>query len=127
MNAPSPNGHVGETPLDAATLARLHDLDPGGKSGIVARVLRTYEQSLAATLQGLQAAQGRGDLVEVRRLAHTLKSSSGSVGALGLAADCAEVEALARDRQEQQLPAALERLGRDGLGTLLAVRRLLES
>lgn len=125
MNAPSPNGPVGESPLDAAALARLHELDPGGKTGIVARVLKTYEQSLASTLQNLQAAQARGDTMEVRRLAHTLKSSSASIGALGLSAACAKVEGLARDRQEGELPAALARLDRDGIGTLAAVRRLL--
>ncbi len=125
MNPPAYNGRAADMQLDAAALARLHELDPGGNNGIVLRVMSTFEHSLEATLSGLQAAEQRGDSVELRRLAHTLKSSSASVGALALSECCAEVEALARDLRQAQLPPALNGLHTEGQRALVAVRRLL--
>lgn len=125
MNAPLINGNPTTTVLDAAALARLQELDPGGKAGIVRRVMTTFDQSLASALQSLQKAQERGDAIEIRRLAHTLKSSSASVGALALSSACAEAEALARDQRSAELPAAVARLLREGHGALAAVRDML--
>lgn len=100
--------------LDAQALARLHDLDPGGRSGLVQRVLKTYTQSLQRLLEQLRAALAAGDSAAVRHAAHTLKSSSASVGALALSALCADVEAQLR-RTDAALPAALlERLLAEG-------------
>lgn len=124
MNSPPNKVRADDTELDAAALARLHELDPGGKNGIVTRVLATFDRSLVATLSGLQAAEQRGDMVAMRRLTHTLKSSSASVGALELSACCATVEALARDDRPAQLPAALARLQGEGQRALGAVQRL---
>lgn len=125
MNAPPINGHPATTVLDAAALARLQELDPSGKGGIVRRVMVTFEQSLVSSLHNLQQAQQRADAVEVRRLAHTLKSSSASVGALALSAACAEAETLARDQRTAELPVAVARLVTEGQGALAAVRDLL--
>lgn len=125
MNAPPIHGHPAITVLDAVALARLQELDPGGKAGIVRRVMSTFDQSLATALDNLQKALERADAVEIRRLAHTLKSSSASVGALALSSACAETEALARDQRLDELPAAVARLLSEGQGALAAVRDLL--
>jgi HPt (histidine-containing phosphotransfer) domain-containing protein len=96
--------------LDAQALARLAELDPGGKAGLVKRVLATYAQSLARLLPQLQAARASADLPALRHAAHTLKSSSASVGALALSALCAEVEARLRDGQGDGLDDRLGQL-----------------
>jgi HPt (histidine-containing phosphotransfer) domain-containing protein len=83
--------------LDAQALARLQELDPQGQSGLVQRVLATYTQSLQRLLPQLRAARDKGDREALRHAAHTLKSSSASVGALALSASCAAVEAELRD------------------------------
>jgi len=79
--------------LDAASLDRLRELDPGGRNGLLQRVLRTYTQSLDRLLVQWRAARAARDDNALRVIAHTLKSSSASVGALELSALCAEVEA----------------------------------
>jgi hypothetical protein len=84
------------TGLDAAALDRLRQLDPGGRLGVVRRVLAAYETSLVRMLAQLEAARSSADAAAVAAIAHTLKSSSASVGALGLAAACADVEARLR-------------------------------
>ena len=81
--------------LDAGALARLRELDPDGRHGVLARVMAAFQTSLTRMLAQLNAQLGDGatcDPALVASVAHTLKSSSASVGALSLARACAEVE-----------------------------------
>jgi HPt (histidine-containing phosphotransfer) domain-containing protein len=109
--------------LDAASLDRLRELDPGGRNGLLQRVLRTYTQSLERLLVQWRAARAAGDNNALRVIAHTLKSSSASVGALELSALCADVEARLRDQQHDGAEARLDALAAeaerilDGLST----------
>ncbi|MBL8341451.1 MAG: Hpt domain-containing protein [Rubrivivax sp.] len=77
--------------LDAAALARLQALDPEGRHGVVRRVLATYEGALTRQLDQLRAERDT-PTAALANLAHTLKSSSASVGALALADACAALE-----------------------------------
>ena len=82
--------------LDAACMAELRALDPDGKAQLVKRVLATYQVSLAKLVAQLQSARADGAWDQVSRVAHTLKSSSASIGALALSGLCAEIERLLR-------------------------------
>jgi HPt (histidine-containing phosphotransfer) domain-containing protein len=105
--------------LDEAALQRLRDLDPGGGNRLLERVLHAFETS--ATRLGAQLAEARrkDDLQGIRHVAHTLKSSSASIGALRLSRICAEIEASARqdtpsvavsllDAMDQELEVVLQ-------------------
>ena len=94
--------------LDAEALARLRELDPGGKSQLLARVLRTFLQSLDRLLPQMNEARSTLDLGGVRHVAHTLKSSSASIGALELSQLCAAIEKAARQQQADELPPLLD-------------------
>lgn len=113
--------------LDEVALGKLRELDPEGRAGILVRVLRTYETSLQRTLVALAEAGQGPDVIEVRRHAHTLKSSSASVGALALAALCAEAEALARDSNVAGLPRVLQSLQDEGRRVTAAVQAMLQA
>lgn len=78
--------------LDPAALARLAELDPKGDNQLVRRVLNAFVTSAARLMPQFEAACLGPDLSAVRYVAHTLKSSSASIGALALAATCAEIE-----------------------------------
>ena len=93
--------------LDAAALARLADLDPGNGE-LVRRVLSTYATSLERTQQQLLVARQPLQPDQLRHLAHTLKSSSASVGALALSALCAQVEQHVRLQQSGSLDPLLD-------------------
>jgi HPt (histidine-containing phosphotransfer) domain-containing protein len=82
--------------LDAACMAELRSLDPDGKAQLVKRVLATYQASLAKLVEQLRVARADGAWDQVSRVAHTLKSSSASIGALALSAHCADIERLLR-------------------------------
>ena len=82
--------------LDAACMAELRALDPDGKAQLVKRVLATYQASLTKLVEQLRSARAEGAWEQVSRVAHTLKSSSASIGALALSALCADIERLLR-------------------------------
>ena len=115
---------VGER-LDPQALARLAELDPKGDNQLVPRVLRAFVASSARLMPQLDAAGTGPDLVAIRYVVHTLKSSSASIGALGLSATCAEIEALLRGGQTAGLAPLLGTLSRQMTGVLTEIGSLL--
>ena len=113
--------------LDETALARLRELDPDGRHGVLPRVLTTFEASLARMLDQLQEQQVAADAKAVAALAHTLKSSSASVGALALSAACAQVEARLRAGQTAALRDDVDLLLVHGRAALRAVGAMLRS
>jgi len=94
--------------LDAESLERLRDLDPQGANGLLPRVLRAFDNSLERLLGQLAEARERGDTVAMRHVAHTLKSSSASVGALELSRICADIERRLREQDSGELQPLLD-------------------
>ena len=126
---PEPPAAAASTPaivLDATAVARLRELDPTGQHGVVARVMATFDASLRRLLGQLEAESGGSNVAVVAGIAHTLKSSSASVGALGLAAACAEIESRLRAGDAARLQADIERMLAEGQAALLAVAALLQ-
>ncbi len=97
-------------PLDAQALQRLRELDPDGRQGVVQRVLTAFDNSLARMITQLQAQTEAADPDVVAGIAHTLKSSSASVGALALSRWCADVETRLRNGQRADLSHDIEQL-----------------
>jgi HPt (histidine-containing phosphotransfer) domain-containing protein len=113
--------------LDAQAFARLADLDPSGQSGVVQRVLATFETALQRQLGEAQAALAAGHFNELGRLAHTVKSASAAVGALRLSTLCAEVEAAVRQEAWALAADKTPRLLEEGEQALSAVRAMLRT
>jgi len=111
--------------LDAAALARLRELDPDGRHGVVLRVLAAFETSLGRMLGQLRTELDAGDPAVVAGIAHTLTSSSASVGALALSARCAEIERRLREKAAGDLRADVQRLLAEGEVALHAVGSML--
>ena len=111
--------------LDATALARLRELDPDGRHGVVVRVLEAFETSLGRLLGQLREEPDAGDAAVVAGIAHTLKSSSASVGALALSASCAEIERRLREGADGDLQADVQRLLAEGEAALRAVGSML--
>lgn len=84
------------TVLDPQALGRLRELDPRGENRLLERVLKAFETSVARLAPQLEESRRSGDRAGIRHVAHTLKSSSASIGALTLSHRCAEVEAMIR-------------------------------
>jgi len=126
--AAGPSGGGAAPPvLDEGALGRLRELDPDGSRGFLVQVLRTYEASLQRHMVTLADAAAVQDIETAGRVAHTLKSSSASVGALGFAQCCAAVERLAKAADPEALGAPLAALRAEGQRVLQAVRAILPS
>ena len=115
------------TVLDADALDRLRELDPSGTSRLMERVLRAFHSSASRLAQQFRDARTSGDMQGVRHVAHTLKSSSASIGALPLARLCAEIEASIRAEAFAALPESLDAMDRELAAVLQAVTPMLSS
>ena len=110
--------------LDEEALQRLRELDPSGQNHLLERVLRAFEGSLLRLAPQLREARQRDDMQAIRHVAHTLKSSAASVGALRLSRLCAEIEALVRQEAPLGLAALLGDVDREFDIVLQAVQPL---
>jgi HPt (histidine-containing phosphotransfer) domain-containing protein len=113
--------------LEAAALARLAELDPQGSAGLVQRVMATYANALERSRQELLLLRQPLQHEPLRHLAHTLKSSSASVGALALSALCAQVEHNVRSQQSGDIGKLLDAMQAEMQRVAGAVQTMLRT
>lgn len=124
--SPEPaDAHPGEPGLDDRALAQLRSLDPDGRHGVLQRVLAAFETSLLKLQAQLQELNVRGDAKAIGDMAHTIKSSSASVGALALSRLCADAERAARAGDLERLESAVAGLRLESSRVLRLVRAML--
>jgi HPt (histidine-containing phosphotransfer) domain-containing protein len=82
--------------LDRAALDELLET-VGGDREFLVELIETYLGDSPGLLTDLSAGIAAGDAAAVRRAAHTLKSTSATFGATGLATTCREIEAAAAE------------------------------
>jgi PAS domain S-box-containing protein len=85
--------------LDRGVLERLQKEVGGGDSGFVAELIELFLSDTQSLLTQIKQALVQGEADVLERAAHTLKSSSASVGARSLAVRCDTLEGLARERK----------------------------
>jgi HPt (histidine-containing phosphotransfer) domain-containing protein len=112
--------------LDHDALQRLRELDPNGQSRLLERVAQAFETSVDRLMPDLRNAWQSGDLQGVRHVAHTLKSSSASIGAIKLSTLCAEIESMIRLESRDGLAARVESMDRETAVVLQALRHLTD-
>lgn len=116
----------GSQVLDHEAIDRLRELGGEDQPELVHELIALFLSDAQQRLEDMRRALGSGDLDAIARSAHTLKSSSGSVGAVLLADLCREVEELARRSSQVELgpktDSCIEAYGR----TRDALRQLQE-
>jgi two-component system, sensor histidine kinase and response regulator len=110
--------------LDPEALRRLRDLDPTGAGKLMERVASAFDASAARLLPQLLTAQATGDAEGVRHVAHTLKSSAASIGAVKLSRMCADMELLAKQGRIDGTDGMVGALSTE-LGAVLAVLKIV--
>lgn len=88
--------NAGPAAVDRKVLDQYRDIDPSGGQGLALRIVRIYIDSSSETWRGIEQAIAGRDAEALRLGAHSLKSSSASVGAQALANLLRELEALAK-------------------------------
>ncbi len=96
--------------LDAGVVAELRTLTERAGFDVVGEVLDLFRRDTPTRLQRLRQALAEGDGRGVAELAHTLKGSTASLGALEMTAACRRLEALAQDGQLGPAPDVLDQL-----------------
>ncbi|HEX6363121.1 MAG TPA: response regulator, partial [Albitalea sp.] len=116
-----------ESVLDAGALERLRELDPKGESQLLARVIQAFEASAARLLPQLEEARAARDPAGIRHVAHTLKSSSASIGAMKLSQLCADIEAKIRTDRLENIEERVDAMRAEIEIVLQALKRLLDA
>ncbi len=127
---PRPDDNVGQgvaaSPgvLNAEAIRRLRELDPTGESHLLTRVFQAFETSLNRLLPQLEQARNTADAAGVRLVAHTLKSSSATIGAVQLSRVCAEVEVMAHESRLDAAATGIEQILSEAQAVREALRKL---
>jgi CheY-like chemotaxis protein len=95
--------------LDPAALEGIRKLGAAGDS-LVARVVGQYQDSAVRAAATIRKCLESGDSDSAWRAAHTLKSSSGTLGAHRLSAHSSEIERLSRDQGTEAAMPLLAKL-----------------
>jgi HPt (histidine-containing phosphotransfer) domain-containing protein len=91
-----PSEGLASAVLDEQALSRLRELDPSGSGRLLERVFSAFETSATRLMPQMAQARTDGNLDGVRFVAHTLKSSSASIGATRLWRCCERAELMAK-------------------------------
>jgi len=93
--------------LDPEVLASLRDL---GDVELLTELAEMFFGDVSSRLGELREAVEAGDAAGVERVAHTLKGSSGNIGATRMSAICAELQDVGVSGDLARAPGLLERL-----------------
>ena len=99
--------------LDRVTLDAVRALNSPGSPDLLVHIAGIFRDQAPQFLARIDAAVRTLDGNGLRESAHTLKSSSANVGALGLVALCRQLEELGRSGRPQEAAALLARLHRE--------------
>jgi len=96
--------------IDHSVLDGLRDLQGEGEPDILCELIELFLADLPPQLVALREAVQSGDFLSVERIAHTLKGSSGNMGAVRMAAICAELGEIGRSETLAGAPVWISRL-----------------
>jgi signal transduction histidine kinase/CheY-like chemotaxis protein/HPt (histidine-containing phosphotransfer) domain-containing protein len=110
MSASRATGEEQRVTLSADALDRLRELEGPDNPGVFQDICRRFAEDAQKKLTELSEAVAAGDAETARRAAHTLKSTSGFLGAVHMVEDSLAAEAAARRGDLPGCAAAAERL-----------------
>jgi CheY-like chemotaxis protein/HPt (histidine-containing phosphotransfer) domain-containing protein len=98
------------SPIDEAALDAIRAMEQNGSPGLTARLIDVYLKSSPELVESMRHAVENEDAQTIERSAHSLKSSSATLGALGLAELCKQLETIGREAATSQAAEVFERL-----------------
>ena len=118
-------GEAQAAALNMKVLDQYRELDPGGGTGLIQEILRSYLDSSQASVQEIEQAATSGAQDALRRAAHALKSSSANVGAETLSGLFRHLEALARDGKLADAHPLISKIRREYERAVREIRTVL--
>ncbi len=95
----------GTAAIDSTVLQAIKDLQIEGESSLLLRVLDIYISDTEAKIAQFRDKSSNLTIEDLQRIAHSLKSSSANVGAMGLSEICKEIELGCRDNSIDNIEA----------------------
>ena len=99
--------------IDVKALDNIRKLQQPGAPDLLERIVALYLHDVPILVQSMREAIAAGDSVVLQRAAHTLKSTSATLGALQLAQLCNEMEVQARDKHLVDAGQWIDRIERE--------------
>jgi HPt (histidine-containing phosphotransfer) domain-containing protein len=112
--------------LDPAVVDTLRQLTPPGEPDVLAEILTVFLTEVPRRIDRLTTAWRAGDAAEVQRAAHSLKGSSGNIGADALFEVCKQIDERAK-AGELRIEPLIDALGREYASVEAEIRRLLHT
>jgi HPt (histidine-containing phosphotransfer) domain-containing protein len=82
--------------LDMGVISTLKELGGEDEPDLFVELIDLFLENAGSNFRALREALNRSDAQAIERTAHTLKSSCGNVGAMGLSEACFKLEQLGR-------------------------------
>jgi HPt (histidine-containing phosphotransfer) domain-containing protein len=111
--------------LDPDVVESLRQLTPPGEPDVLAEIFNLFLDEVPKRIDALRAALMSGDAVTVQRTAHSLKGSSGNIGARAMHEVCRQIDERARSEELARLQPLVEALGAEYGRVETEIRRLL--
>ncbi|USX19136.1 response regulator [Oxalobacteraceae bacterium OTU3REALA1] len=115
-----------ESLINRQALENIRALSASNGDALLERVLQAYLEDTPTHLRTIKAAIDSGSTVQIRKAAHSLKSSSANVGADALAQRCREMEQLGRNDTTAGAAALLDDMERSFQAVRQALGAILE-
>ena len=96
--------------VDMAVLKGFEEVQDEGEPDLIVELIDLYLEDAPRKMASMQEAVAGADEVSLRRAAHSLKGSSASLGAFGVAALCEELEHVSKADSFRSAVALLNRL-----------------
>src|SRR5690349_17534232 len=111
-------------PIDPGVIEGLRELGGAEDPGLLVELIDLYLSDAPQRMAEIERSLASGDWKLLERAAHTLKSASANIGALGLSEICKELECQARKRDPQLCASLFERSAADLVRVEGALRKL---
>ena len=111
--------------LDPDVVNSLRQLTPAGEPDVLVEILTVFLNEVPKRIAALRAAAAAGDAPAVQRAAHSLKGSSGNIGARALHDVCRQLDDRARSGEVPRLQSLVDALDVEYGRVETEIRRLL--
>jgi two-component system, sensor histidine kinase and response regulator len=98
--------------LNQNALDELRALDPDGSGGILNQIIQSYLDDAPTQIAQIRASFAAGDIEGMMRAAHSMKSTSQTLGAVRVGELAREIEAIGRAQTIEGCQAILAELER---------------
>jgi HPt (histidine-containing phosphotransfer) domain-containing protein len=111
--------------LDPEVVESLRQLTPPGEPDVLGEILSLFLDEVPKKIATLRSAVTSGDAVKVQRTAHSLKGSTGNIGARAMYEVCRQLDDQAKFGELARLQPLIDALQAEYRKVEVEIRRLL--